>query len=1320
MQIQNFQIKNKTKSIIILYFLLALSSNAISINVINNFPKDSYITNISPGRLNQMNKITFSFFLNKTINYEDSAYLSLSILNGRISFLSATYDITCSSKEMQITSMNLINETNAVFKISSLEIYFTINLTFYASYEETIDISLSLYLLSNDLINETYLIKNTVSSVRVLALPAKEATLNIININNNMKGDYIFNFLLDKAIFDANGIKISFPKLNQGLEGVSKENEISLFPYNTDLIGLVQYNGLDKNCIIIVNKQENYILISPIVQEQEGYLSFKLTNILLPVSTKTLYLYFEIGKQNLEKDKFDFINSSDYLPINSNHNQPIMNFHIAPNTKVAGETTDYIITFLLAYFLPQDACIYIKFPTFRTDSYDLKSITSVIYMRKNLYFEIQSDLLVIYFQNEYLNLTNLLESTMSLTIKNITNPLTTEDSIDFFKSGIFYFDRSNTLNEVYTLYDHVNIKMTNNSFYSINVIASNLLVSEINVNYDIHIKVSMSTPKDSIFQIQLPNELLFTNNTTALEIELFTIPLEVNKLSKTISLKTSISLNKKDEIIIRLTNIQNFGDTRMSTPFVISSFDSNSKLLESNNTDAKVKFISGICQITSIKRSNDKCGSNTDLIIEMTFQSQLIYGSKINLTFPAELGFVDHEVQNSIELLLYDRILVVNNEEGIITYTPGKLRSIQLNYTISIQSHKEFNTKTLVISFTSNSAIDSQSYFVLKLNKGIRNPRSFKETSLFYLSSTSSDGYLIDEYKANDSYYPNLINYTERTIINNTTAILPFFKITSNNYTTGYQEDDLVYTIKFFSSISFYSNDILKIILPNDIKLGQVRASTKEGKIITVISQKSINNYILLTNLPSYIASDENYPKIFTEDRFALDQIIHINLYGLRNPLSLLKTDSFIIHLISHDGFLIARNLSNAENPSNQTSIMMKESASMSNCKLSYFEKNNSEKLLLFEFDLKNYSRIADIINKESLKIAINILIPDEFIFSNSIECYKLVNSSTKTEKEYYDNCRSSDNIITIILTNKLLEENTSVKNKIYPVSVIMKNLLPKESILYSNLKQTKAFIIEVYLEKNNSKYLIENYNTLYFTFKCNDHCTSCDMNNNNCLSCFKSSSLPYLYNGQCTSICPSGTSLNESNYTCEICNLKCSECKNNAINYCHSCINKYDFLIEDQGLCVSHCPPGYYAQLDSISNINKCYPCKKHCAKCESDETCLECIDGFFPNKGICVDKCSETMFLSVDKNNNRFCSDCSSECLTCNNKSKQCTSCNLNFILYENRCLLKCPTGMTNNGKECIKCPEGCADCDIITDKLVCLVCQSSHYFNSLHQAT
>ena len=1320
MQLKIFRITKNTFLINILVFTIL--SNALSVNVINKFPQDSYVSKISPGRYEQVNKITLSFVMNKTNSINQSAYLDIDILAGRISFLFIKIEIISPSEKMIMTQINPVNETNTTLQVSSLDNTFDVILTFNAPYQEKIDLSASLYYLSTDLSSKIYLIQNLTSSVEILAPPVKDATVNIVNISN-MNGDFIFNILLDKATVQGDGIKITFPRLNQNMEGVTIDNQISLFPDNTDMLGLVQYNGQDKRTVLRVNKQENYIFVSPMVQVN-GYLSFKITNLLLPISSKSISLYLELGKYDPVKNEFFIKESSDYIPFSSSHNQPIMNFTVNPITKVAGETTNYLISFSLAYFLPQNACIYIQFPTFSSVSYDLKSITSVEFNSKSLYYEVQSNVLIIYFQNAYLDLSNQTDAKnnkINFTIKNLNNPLTTNESIDYFKSGIFYFDRLNTYNEVYTLYDQVNIKLTNSSFYSINVIASSLLVSDVNVTYDIYIKVSMLTPKDSFIQIQLPNELLLNSKTTANEIGILNIPCEISRLSKTVTIQTNVALKSKDQLIIRTSNIQNFRDTRISSPFVIKSYDPNSNLLESNNSDAKVKFTSGISLISSIKMSNDICSSPTELTVEMTFQSQLVSSSRIRLTLPHELGFTDELVQNNIELLLYDRVSEINSENSNIIYSQGNLRSIQPTYIVSIQTQGELAIKTIVIAFNSDSVITSQSYFVLKINKGIKNPRSFKETSFFTLVSTSSDGYLIDEYRSNDSFNTTLINYIENTVINKTTATLPIFKITSNNYITGYQESDLVYTIALSSSISLYSYDNLKLILPNEIKFNQITASTKDGKLITVITgQTDDKNHILLSNLPSYIANYNDYSSMLTEDKYFPDEIIYINIYGLKNPISLLETEIFSIQLISHDGFLIARNLTKEENPNNQTSIVMKQISVMSYTKLSYFEKNDNDKLMLFEISLNNYSRIIDTINNSSDKVTIDIIIPDEFTITSSIECFNFESLNTQLTKEKYSDCSNSSNTISINLTSKLFNGDINSTDNIYPIFILVKNLIPKDNILSTNLLQTSSFEISLYLEHNNSRFLIEQDNSLKFTFQCKETCSSCDLNSNICLSCFKTSDFKYLYKGICGPTCPKGTSLNESSYICENCDSKCSECKTNSIKNCTSCANIHEFLIEDQGICVTQCPDGFYGQYDILSNKNKCYPCTQPCVKCQSKDTCIECSGELFTYNDNCISSCPEGTFLSVDENNKKTCSKCHTNCLTCSNNSQHCTSCNKNLIIYDNRCLLICPAGMTNNGTSCINCPSGCAECSAIVDNIVCQVCKSAYYLNSSLQCS
>ncbi len=77
------------------------------------------------------------------------------------------------------------------------------------------------------------------------------------------------------------------------------------------------------------------------------------------------------------------------------------------------------------------------------------------------------------------------------------------------------------------------------------------------------------------------------------------------------------------------------------------------------------------------------------------------------------------------------------------------------------------------------------------------------------------------------------------------------------------------------------------------------------------------------------------------------------------------------------------------------------------------------------------------------------------------------------------------------------------------------------------------------------------------------------------------------MYNGSCTSQCPSGTTIpNDATRNCDLCSSVCATCSGN-INSCVTCSASAAFY---NGTCVSSCPPPL------VINAGQCGNCDSIC----------------------------------------------------------------------------------------------------------------------------
>ena len=113
------------------------------------------------------------------------------------------------------------------------------------------------------------------------------------------------------------------------------------------------------------------------------------------------------------------------------------------------------------------------------------------------------------------------------------------------------------------------------------------------------------------------------------------------------------------------------------------------------------------------------------------------------------------------------------------------------------------------------------------------------------------------------------------------------------------------------------------------------------------------------------------------------------------------------------------------------------------------------------------------------------------------------------------------------------------------------------------------------------------------------------------------------------------------------------------------------------------------------------------------SPSRCLQCPFGTISqgngNENTC--QCNLSGGFFIDSLDAGKCKICDSSCQTCDGTSSTCTSCQLDRVLMENKCLENCPNGFFKNenmnaniNSECEKCGEYCTSCSSSSQCLKC----------------
>ncbi|CAG9327887.1 unnamed protein product [Blepharisma stoltei] len=156
-------------------------------------------------------------------------------------------------------------------------------------------------------------------------------------------------------------------------------------------------------------------------------------------------------------------------------------------------------------------------------------------------------------------------------------------------------------------------------------------------------------------------------------------------------------------------------------------------------------------------------------------------------------------------------------------------------------------------------------------------------------------------------------------------------------------------------------------------------------------------------------------------------------------------------------------------------------------------------------------------------------------------------------------------------------------------------------------------------------------------------------------------------------------------------CTSPCATCQNTP-STCLSCISTSSTPYFWNGVCNSACPDG---QID-VSNNKICSNCDSNCKTCQYQATqCTSCVQNSkypYLYNSKCIESCPSNTLITSDYK----CVLCDQTCYTCSTTSTYCTSCIDPRYLYQNQCISSCPVDITVTiGNECVSCNTNCATC-------------------------
>ncbi|XP_064868272.1 proprotein convertase subtilisin/kexin type 6-like isoform X2 [Oncorhynchus nerka] len=161
-------------------------------------------------------------------------------------------------------------------------------------------------------------------------------------------------------------------------------------------------------------------------------------------------------------------------------------------------------------------------------------------------------------------------------------------------------------------------------------------------------------------------------------------------------------------------------------------------------------------------------------------------------------------------------------------------------------------------------------------------------------------------------------------------------------------------------------------------------------------------------------------------------------------------------------------------------------------------------------------------------------------------------------------------------------------------------------------------------------------------------------------------------------------------------CHSECGDqgCDGPDPDHCLNCIHYSLGSLKTGRTCVSHCPLGFYDNLEA----RRCRRCHKGCERCvgRTPTECRACRRGLYfnPLNTTCSETCPAGYFADDIQ---RKCLRCHENCMTCLRDSDRCTACNDVYSLAGMTCVPECAKGTFFHLEEmkCSPCHTSCSTC-------------------------
>ncbi|XP_038825035.1 proprotein convertase subtilisin/kexin type 6 isoform X26 [Salvelinus namaycush] len=161
-------------------------------------------------------------------------------------------------------------------------------------------------------------------------------------------------------------------------------------------------------------------------------------------------------------------------------------------------------------------------------------------------------------------------------------------------------------------------------------------------------------------------------------------------------------------------------------------------------------------------------------------------------------------------------------------------------------------------------------------------------------------------------------------------------------------------------------------------------------------------------------------------------------------------------------------------------------------------------------------------------------------------------------------------------------------------------------------------------------------------------------------------------------------------------CHSECGDqgCDGPDPDHCLNCIHYSLGSLKTGRTCVSHCPLGFYDNLEA----RRCRRCHKGCERCvgRTPTECRSCRRGLYfnPLNATCSETCPAGYFADDIQ---RKCLRCHENCMKCLRDSDRCTACNDGYSLAGMTCVPECANGTFFHLEEmkCSPCHTSCSTC-------------------------